>query len=324
MKHLFFGLLCVSLSNLSWGLSVTVDGETEVSSESVTVTQEALSPRDALMTAFMAEGTDLAAAEADARKAGVSEATIVEAHFIRLLNGQNSAALFEYLPVVEEHLNTFEVGMGMNFISHEEVEGYVAALHAIIANRSGEFEKFEAYYKEASWKAPGFFAATGLTQLRTQEQQAEYMRALTRSVVVPMDTVISSVEGDSNTLAELLGDNKAILLDFWASWCTPCIDLMPKMKHKAEVLSTQGIYVAAFNNDDRNQLAKAKQIREEHEMQSVNWLLGPSFGGLSEFLSVDSLPRVVLINAEGQVLFNGHPSDKNYLDAALAEVGATL
>jgi hypothetical protein len=98
---------------------------------------------------------------------------------------------------------------------------------------------------------------------------------------------------------------------------------MPSLKEKQAKLSGQGVFVAGVNTDRRDQLDSAIKVREREDMGSVPWLLDRDGGDLSGMLMIDSIPRMVLIDREGVVLYNGHPSDPS-LNAALAEAGVEL
>ena len=140
---------------------------------------------------------------------------------------------------------------------------------------------------------------------------------------LPMDLKIASADGETRTLSEWLSGNQAMLLDFWASWCGPCIQLMPELRAKAESLPNQGIFVAAMNTDADDPIGKAKQTREQHNMQVVPWLIEPAERPLSQLLMINSIPRMILVGPEGKVLYNGHPMDPG-LKTALAKLDVKI
>ena len=280
-------------------------------------------PKQALFEAAQDPEVDFDEAIKAAEAAGVDETFIVETRFIQMLKTGDWDGLMGFVPTIESHQDAISVGPGKSFTSEEELQGFIDTLKAIIAYRNEDWESFKGHYLDAFWNAPMFAQNVGLTQILAEHRSELLMEEAAKNVVVPMDMQISSAEGETKTLKEWLGEDKALLLDFWASWCGPCIRLMPALKHKAEALSTQGIYVAGMNTDDDDQLNLTNQVREKHGMESVNWLIDPNGSELSGMLFINSIPRMVLIAPNGKVLFNGHPQDDS-LGEALGLLGVTL
>ena len=139
-------------------------------------------------------------------------------------------------------------------------------------------------------------------------------------VKIPMELRFQLSNGGHTTLAKLTKGKKAVLLDFWASWCGPCMALMPELKKKAEALGPQGIVVAGMNTEAEPDTAE--KTRKNLEIK-FPWLVEPEDAPLSDLLEIDSIPRMILISPEGKVLYNGHPQDPR-LNAALAQLGVNL
>lgn len=64
---------------------------------------------------------------------------------------------------------------------------------------------------------------------------------------------------DANFKEEVLGSDKLVVVDFWASWCMPCQMLKPVMEEIAEEVKEKAD-VKTLNIDDNPDIAKEYNI----------------------------------------------------------------
>ena len=106
---------------------------------------------------------------------------------------------------------------------------------------------------------------------------------------------------------------KVVLLDFWASWCAPCIVELPHLialqKHYAGKLEIIGV---AMDDDPKTPRATAAQYHVGYPLVMGDLALAKSYGG------VLGLPEIFLIGADGKVIQSWRGDFKpGELDAAL-------
>ncbi len=245
------------------------------------------------------------------RVLGASPQLIAEARMLFHLMNQDYEGISPYLPEIDEVAENWEPEESKVFRDSAGYDGLRSALHAYDARSKDDVAAFEKYSKEAFWHDPR------LAPLLTTWIQDYRNDNLLTDLQVPMDMPIQQSDGNATTLGSLVSRKKAILLDFWATWCIPCVSLMPELIKKAEILEPQGVLVAGMNTET---VEKAEQFRKKREI-NVTWLVEPEGQPLSRLLSIDSIPRMILIDGQGQVLFNGHPMDPSLIDAlAILEV----
>lgn len=122
--------------------------------------------------------------------------------------------------------------------------------------------------------------------------------------------------GKSVSLKHLRG--KPVLLDFWATWCAPCRATMPEVEKLHRTYRGKGLEVIGINIEGKSDdvLAYLDENRYSFTVlfDSGNWdsIVAKRYG-------VTSIPRTVLIDKQGNIVYSGMP---NRLSASLIE--ATL
>ena len=64
---------------------------------------------------------------------------------------------------------------------------------------------------------------------------------------------------DVTELEVVLKDSKPVLIDFWAPWCTPCVNLMPIVEEVAAAYA-DSVVVVKLNIADHPDLAGAMEV----------------------------------------------------------------
>ena len=274
--------------------------------------------KEMLQKLFAAENTaeDLAALAKEANKLGIPRQQIIEARLIWGLRRQDVDYLMKLLPEVEVLAANFDDTQAAAIPTAEAVQSFASYIRALKAGSTGDQDGFKKNILEAIWLNPQ--QANVFVQSIEKQRREAKMSAMVVDLKLPL---INSM-GETTTLGDELGDKKAILIDFWASWCGPCMQLMPALKKKGEHLTPLGIAVVAMNKDDENAQNIAERIRKEQGM-TIPWLIEPPERPYTKLFELDSIPRMVLIDPAGKVLFNGHPQDPA-LWAALKKVNEEI
>ena len=114
---------------------------------------------------------------------------------------------------------------------------------------------------------------------------------------------VDAVRGTRVSMAGLKG--KVVVVDFWATWCGPCVAEMPKMKELYAKYRGQGVEFIGVSLDQSEAEGGLEKLREFVAGNGIPW---PQYyqGNYwqSEFSSswkVHSIPCVFLIDAEGNL-----------------------
>lgn len=96
------------------------------------------------------------------------------------------------------------------------------------------------------------------------------------------------------TLSSEALTGKVILLDFWATWCSPCIDGMPHLDELQTTFRDQ-LQVIAVSEEKQDRLARFIQ-KTGHQ-----FLFAQDTGALRQLFPYRVIPHAVLINHRGEV-----------------------
>lgn len=121
--------------------------------------------------------------------------------------------------------------------------------------------------------------------------------ALTGSASAPRFRV-RSVEGASLELERLL-ERGPVLLDFWATWCRPCLAELPELQQLHARYAERGLTVIGISIDGPRNFAKVRPFVQR---------LGLTFpvaldedGSLQQRFHVSAAPTTVLIDRDGRI-----------------------
>src|SRR5579871_1204333 len=111
------------------------------------------------------------------------------------------------------------------------------------------------------------------------------------------DFALESLDGKTMRLSDLRG--KAVLLNFWATWCGPCKIEMPWFVELQKEYGPQGLQIVGVAMDDTSKDDIAKFVKE----MGVNYpiLLGKEAVG-EQYGGVNVLPTTFFIDREGKIV----------------------
>jgi len=126
---------------------------------------------------------------------------------------------------------------------------------------------------------------------------------------------LRDLDGRQITLQDMRG--KVVVLDFWATWCGPCVAEMPTVQAIQTAYQDKGIEVWGITGDDPAVLKK--WIAEKQT--SLKTLLDPE-NDTSEEYNVGGIPTLLVIDREGKIrsYYEGNQTEQSLraaIDAAL-------
>ena len=94
---------------------------------------------------------------------------------------------------------------------------------------------------------------------------------------------------------------KLLAVEFYATWCKPCIKAMPKLQEIYDQYSERGLPVVGVNEDGPRGQSKVKPFLRARKL-TFPIALDPD-GGLMKRMRVTALPTTLLVDRDGEVVF---------------------
>ncbi|MDE0644708.1 MAG: TlpA disulfide reductase family protein [Gammaproteobacteria bacterium] len=115
------------------------------------------------------------------------------------------------------------------------------------------------------------------------------------------DFTLSDVEEKETILYDILADNELVLVEFWASWCAPCIAAIPELKDLHSTYNKKGFEIVSISIDDN--FHDWEQASEE---QDLPWIdvgeMNGWDGETAKAYGVQFVPKSYLVDREGHIL----------------------
>jgi uncharacterized protein (TIGR03435 family) len=101
-----------------------------------------------------------------------------------------------------------------------------------------------------------------------------------------------------------LGQNKVVVIEFWATWCAPCIEGIPRLNELADAMGERAQFIAVTSEGDRATVEKFLERKPIHAHVGLD-----TDESLSRDFNVQVIPHTVIIRPDGRIAAWGHIDD---------------
>ena len=96
------------------------------------------------------------------------------------------------------------------------------------------------------------------------------------------------------TVADLQG--KPAFINFWATWCKPCLQEMPSIENAKSILEKGGYQFIAVSNEDKDRIQSFVD-KSEYTFEFAQFAIG------LEALNIYSLPTSYVVDGQGNLVY---------------------
>lgn len=115
------------------------------------------------------------------------------------------------------------------------------------------------------------------------------------------DITLTGADGKDVSLSDYVGKNKLVLLDFWASWCGPCLKEIPNLVDFYQVYKDKGFQIIGVSLDEKEDAWKYAIERFGMVWPQMSDLKGWD-SSVAQLYGVASIPYMILLDEKGDII----------------------
>ena len=125
---------------------------------------------------------------------------------------------------------------------------------------------------------------------------------------------LRDLEGTKVRLADYQG--RIVVLNFWATWCGPCKEELPRLGEIARQYANRGVTFLLASIDEQKKLSAVRDYVSEHGIK-LPVLTGASVDLLEQLAGVNVVPATLVIDNKGEIIraINGEAREEDVKEA---------
>jgi thiol-disulfide isomerase/thioredoxin len=116
---------------------------------------------------------------------------------------------------------------------------------------------------------------------------------------------------------------RLVLLDFWGTWCMPCMRAIPHLKKLQGEYGPYGLEVVGIACERAAGSERARRVRDAVDRQQINYrvVLGEDYEQcpVQQKFGIRSYPTLILLDGSGNILWRGDAAGLNQLEQTIQQ-----
>ena len=149
-----------------------------------------------------------------------------------------------------------------------------------------------------------------------EEVEADLLRTIRHATVggTVLDMTGRRLDGAVDRLSSYRG--RVVLINFWATWCAPCIEVLPELRELVAESPADRFALLGISVDE--ELETVTAFREREPMPWTNWHVGIS-SDITRTWALRGFPTYVLVDDQGVILARDNGIDGPFFLSGLNE-----
>ena len=194
--------------------------------------------------------------------------------------------------------------------SSQDADEVFEAIDAFIALAPEDDRGAQLLFQAAEYALPGLSAdrKTAVLQRIAEDypdsqvaQQVGGLLRQTKGEGEPFELAFQdAIDGESISVKEDL-KGKVVVIDFWATWCGPCVAELPHMKELYAQYKDQGVEFIGVSLDqpDADGLSALKSFVAEHDLPWPQYHSGNASSNFARTWGITAIPTLFIVDTQG-------------------------
>jgi uncharacterized protein (TIGR03435 family) len=118
---------------------------------------------------------------------------------------------------------------------------------------------------------------------------------------IALERLLQAPEGSKATWAALKG--KVVVLEFWATWCGPCVGAIPHLNELADAFKNKPVQFIAITDEDEKIITQFLKRKPIHA-----WVGLDTDKSMFKEYAVTGIPHTVIVDKKGRIVAITHPA----------------
>ena len=100
-----------------------------------------------------------------------------------------------------------------------------------------------------------------------------------------------------------------VIVNFWATWCSPCMQEMPSLLELKKKFKNEELQVLAFNTDEEDQMKNIEKAKSKLKIRDEFNIIADKNTKIAESFKFSAIPVTIIFNRGKVVHFSNGPMD---------------